>query len=132
MACFTVTLAAACGVTVARHIVAKKENKKVLIDGENIIAKPEKWSNRLKYLELSLYGGSLLLAGEHLIHGEVTVIPPFLTALSSKEATQEMFVEMGTVGVPMLLAIVLVWIVAVFAVSAFRRKRNKKAVLENK
>ena len=103
-----------------------------MIDGESIVAKSDKWSNKLKYLELSLYGGSLLLAGEHLIHGEVTFVPPFLTALSSKEATLEMLMEMGTVGVPMLLAIVSIWLVAVFAVSAFRRKRNKKTILENK
>ena len=131
MACFTVTLAAACGTSIARHIVAKKENKKLSVNNsENTIAKSDRWSNKLKYLELALYGGSLLLAGEHLIHGEVTFVPPFFTALTSAETTKEMLVEMGTVGVTMTLAIVLMWFIGVFAVKAYKRKHSKKALVK--
>ncbi len=131
MACFTVTLAAACGTSIARHIVAKKENKKLLVNNsENTVAKSDRWSNKLKYLELALYGGSILLAGEHVIKGEVKFVPPFLTALSSAEDTREMLIEMGTRGVTMMLAIVLAWFIGVFVVGAYKRKHNKKVIVK--
>ena len=37
-----------------------------------------------------LFGGSFLLAAEHVYHGEVVFYPPFLTAMENSEATAEM------------------------------------------
>ena len=129
MACFTVTLVAACGASVARAIVAKEEKKnpyEVSLDSK--FGVDTKWSTKLRYLELSLYGGSLLLAGEHLLHGEIMPYPPFLSAASSIEATQEMLVEMGTVGVAMLLALCFAWAIGIFTFDMIKYRRRIKAI----
>ena len=86
------------------------------------------WGPTSGYLELALWGGSFILAGEHLLHGEVSPYPPFLTAAGEgPEAVQEMLTEMGTVGVTMLAAIVLAWAVGVFIVDFVNYKKHKKA-----
>ena len=56
-----------------------------------------------------LWGGVILLAFEHVWHGEVVAWPPFLTAMSDAGATAEMLHEMATVGVCMALLITAVW-----------------------
>lgn len=110
MACFTVTAAAAIGVGIARHIVKHNENKKDPTKVENIEVDTLKTSKKLGILEVALFGGSFILAGEHVFHGEVTYKFPFLTAVSEgPDATIEMLQEMGTVGVGMLAAIVATW-----------------------
>ena len=87
-----------------------------------------KWSKKLAYLELVLWSGSFILAGEHLLHGEVSPYPPFLTAAGEgPEAVREMLIEMGTVGVTMLVALVAAWAVGVFLVDFFNYKKHKKA-----
>ena len=50
-----------------------------------------------------LWGGTALLAFEHVWHGEVTPWFPFLTAADSPAGIGEMFREMATVGTMMLL-----------------------------
>ena len=56
-------------------------------------------------------GGCILLAFEHLWHGEIVPWFPFLTAMSSPEDTTEMLHEMATVGVTMAALITVVWFV---------------------
>ena len=83
MACFVVSTVAALGVAAARHIVKHHEMKQpelVVENKEYKFGSEVKWSKKLAYLELTLFGGSALLAGEHILHGEVTPYPPFLTA----------------------------------------------------
>ncbi len=129
MACFAVSAAAAATVAVAKHIVAKKEKKNVTTPDENSkFGSDTKWSTKLNYLELGLWGGSFLLAGEHIIHGEVTLYPPFLTATTTPEGTSEMLHEMGTVGVIMLLSIVLAWAIGIFLFDfiAYKKRTSKK------
>ena len=58
-----------------------------------------------------LWGGSALLAFEHLWHGEVVPWFPFLTAMSDPADKAEMLYEMSTVGVTMAVLITLVWLV---------------------
>ncbi len=73
MACFVVSAAAAIGVGAAKYIVKhheKKEELKVEAPKEIKFGSEVKWSTKLRYLELTLWSGSLLLAGEHLLHGE--------------------------------------------------------------
>ena len=58
-----------------------------------------------------LWGGVVLLAFEHIWHGEVVPWFPFLTAMADPADAAEMFTEMATVGVCMALLITLVWFV---------------------
>ena len=124
MACFTVPAAAAIGVAVARHIV--KHNEKKTVPSAN---KDEmKTSKKLGVLELALFGGSFLLAGEHILHGEVTFTFPFLTAINEgPDAVRTMLFEMGTVGVSMALTIVAVWGAALLFRKLFLKRRKTKA-----
>lgn len=129
MACFTVTAAAAIGVGIARHIVKHNENKKDPTKVENIEVDTLKTSKKLGILEVALFGGSFILAGEHVFHGEVTYKFPFLTAVSEgPDATIEMLHEMGTVGVGMLAAIVVTWCLGLLIRRLVLKRRARLAV----
>ena len=136
MACFTVSAVAAIGVGVARHIVKHNELKAEKEGKERKIEKfgsDSKWSTKLAYLEGSLFAGSFLLAGEHILHGEVTPYPPFITAAGEgPEAVTEMLTEMGTVGVAMLGIVVAFWAVGVLIYDIVKYHRRKKATVEVK
>ena len=128
MACFTVSAAAGIGVAVARHIVKHKE-KKLALEGKTPEVKKfgsdVKWSKKLAYLELVLFAGSFVLAIEHILHGEVTPFPPFLTAAADYSEAMEMLYEMGTVGVTMLAILVVAWGIGVLAVDLFKYRKRK-------
>ena len=130
MACFTVTAVAAIGVGVARHIVKHNEKKNTQIEPKEYkFGSETKWSKKLGYLELTMWAGSFLLAGEHVLHGEVTPYPPFLTAAGEgEEAVMEMLQEMGTIGVAMLGILVVGWAIGCLIVDYFKFKKHKKAV----
>ena len=131
MACFTVTAAAAIGVGVARHIVKHNEKKVDPTRVDPIKLDDWKTSKKLGILELALFGGSFILAGEHLIHGEVSFKFPWLTAVSEgPEAVKEMLTEMGTVGVAMLLSIVGAWAVGLVIRHFILKRRASKLVKE--
>ena len=131
MACFTVTAAAAIGVGVARHIVKHNERKGGAARVDPIKLDDWKTSKKLGILELALFGGSFILAGEHLIHGEVSFKFPWLTAVSEgPEAVKEMLTEMGTVGVAMLLSIVGAWAVGLVIRHFILKRRASKLVKE--
>ena len=134
MACFVVSAVAALGVGAAKYIVRHHEKKnelKVVEPKEYKFGSEVKVSKKLGYLELALWSGSFVLAGEHLLHGEVTPYPPFLTAAGEgPEAVSEMLTEMGTVGVAMLLTLVLAWGIGVFLVDFIKYKKHKKAEKE--
>jgi hypothetical protein len=101
MACFLVPAAEAIITTVVQKVIEKKEKKTVNIS--------PKWSRRLSWLNIMLWGGTLMLAIDHLISGEVTFYPPFLTALQNPADTAVMLREMATVGVAMAAAVTAVW-----------------------
>ena len=128
MACFTVTAAAAIGVGVARHIAKHNEKKTdpTRVDPIKLDTLPV--SKKLGVLELALWGGSFILAGEHLIHGEVSFKFPWLTAVSEgPEAVREMLTEMGTVGVGMLFLIVAGWGIGLFVRKLLLKRKAKLA-----
>ena len=83
MACFTVPLAEAVVVSVSKKILLKK-NSDDAADGAKT-TKKEAVREKIEMLEKMLYGGSFLLAIEHIYHGEVTFVPPFLTAMNTPE-----------------------------------------------
>ncbi len=128
MACFTITLMEAVAVTAAQITVHSLEKKGVIKynnseeDGGEI-----KWSKKLGILNGMLIGGSVLLALEHVFHGEVTVFAPFLTSMSSPESTAEMLHEMATVGVAMAVALTAVWGIGLL-IYHFAKKRSKAKV----
>ena len=127
MACFTVTAATAIGVAVARHIVKHNEKKVEKIETTSTEVDTLKASKKLGILEIALFGGSFLLAGEHVLHGEVTFTFPFLTAINEgPDAVRTMLFEMGTVGVSMALTIVAVWGAALLFRKLFLKRRKAK------
>lgn len=103
MGCFIVPATEAVVTTVVTKVVEKKEKK------EGVAFDHVKFSSKLKNLNGLLWGGSTLLAFEHIWHGEVQPFFPFLTAAESAESLAEMFHEMGTVGVGMAAAVTIVW-----------------------
>ncbi|MGI5977237.1 MAG: hypothetical protein ACOX68_06045 [Candidatus Limivicinus sp.] len=113
MACFLVSAAEALVVTAAAQAVKHHEEKTreelEKTAGANCAVNPYPWSRRLMLLAYLLWGGVVLLAFEHVWHGEVVPWFPFLTAMYDPGDTAEMLHEMGTVGVTMACLITAVW-----------------------
>ena len=132
MACFVVPAAEAIVVTAA-YLAAKKHEQKIeapkLADGNKFESNDAKitWSRRLSWLMSLLWGGVLLLAFEHFWHGEVVPFPPFLTAMLSPEDTNNMLLEMSTVGVSMAVTVTAVWGI-ICAVAEAKVKAIKKSL----
>lgn len=75
----------------------------------------------LEWLNAMLWGGVIMLAVEHIAHLEVVLYPPFLTAGFS-----EVLPEILKVGIPMTLAIILIWAVMVLVANKAAKMREKK------
>ena len=87
MACFLVPATEAVVTTVVRKVMEKSqdhgETVKIRLDnGKMEVAEKLPFARKLKWLTNLLWGGSALLAFEHLWHGEVVPWFPFLTAMS--------------------------------------------------
>ncbi|WP_033153029.1 hypothetical protein [Pseudobutyrivibrio ruminis] len=104
MACFTVPA----GEAVVTTIIKKRMEKQGTEKHEENASVP--MTRKLKWLSNLLWGGSALLAFEHVWHGEVQPFFPFLTAMSNPEDTQEMLHEIATVGVSMAVLVTVIWI----------------------
>lgn len=119
MACFIVPAAEAAAVTVAKKQIARKCRNGATPESTerslNLVRK-------LTWLTNLLWGGALLLAFEHLWHGEVIASFPFLSALTERSATQQMLMEMGTVGVGMALLVTVVWGAGLALIRASERR----------
>ena len=74
------------------------------------------WRRKLTWLSTMLWGGALLLAVEHIWHGEITFVFPFLPALTSAAGIQGMLAELATTGVAMSVLVTAVWGLMVLAV----------------
>ena len=129
MACFLVSAAEAVVTTVVTHVVEKKEKAeeiKVSVDHKEVPTEVKvPFSKKLKWLNNMLWGGSALLAFEHVWHGEVVPWFPVLTAASNPEDAAEMLHEMSTVGVAMAVLVTLVW-TGMLVVSSVLEKRAAK------
>ncbi|MGQ9545470.1 MAG: hypothetical protein ACUVQX_06760 [Candidatus Bathycorpusculaceae bacterium] len=64
---------------------------------------------KLGLLNALLWGGVILLALEHVWHGEVTPWPPFLTAMATPSDIPVMLHEMATVGTAMSVVTLATW-----------------------
>ncbi len=130
MACFLVPGAEAIVVTAAAIILKKTEEKKALpklqgVPSSKTAAEEGKrgFSQKLFWLASLLWGGVVLLAFEHLWHGEVQPFFPFLTAATEgPDAVAEMLGEMGTVGVTMALLVTVVWVGMVIAARIIEKR----------
>ena len=123
MACFLVPASEAIVTTVAERIIRSKEKKETTDTADNV---PKvHFSEKLTWLNKMLWGGSALLAFEHLWHGEVIPTFPFLTAVQNGE-TSEMLAEMGTAGVGMAVLVTLIWGGMVFASNAIEKRSSKE------
>lgn len=127
MACFVVPVAEAVVTTIAARIMRSKEKEASVRIGGAELAHVETqvkipFSRKLKWLSSLLWGGSVLLAFEHLWHGEIVPWFPFLTAAANPADASVMLHEMATVGVSMALLVTAVWGAMVLVTNAMEKK----------
>lgn len=72
-------------------------------------------SLHIGWLNIMIWGGAIMLAVEHIAHGEIILYPPFLTAMQTPSEIPVMLQEMAVVGGSMTIAIVFVWALLVIA-----------------
>ena len=120
MACF---LGPAAGAVVAaavkkgvEHSEAKQENK---------VSNKVKFSVKLSWLIKLFVGGVVLLAFEHVWHGEVVPYFPFLTAMNDPADKAEMLHELVTVGTSMTAMILAVWVVMCLVADSLLKRDAK-------
>ena len=123
MACFTVPAAEAIITTAAQKIIEHHEKK----TGETLSVN---FSEKIGWLNKMLWGGSALLAFEHVWHGEIVPWFPFLTAMSDSVSTAQMLREMATVGVGMAVLTTAVWGAMLAVVHVFEKKERKQTLQE--
>lgn len=110
MACFLVPMGEAIATTVVQKAVESNEKKSGAAKANTgrIL-----WSRKLSWLNNMLWGGCLLLALEHMWHGEIVPWPPFLTAMQNPADIAPMLHEVATIGTGMAVFVTGVWIVMV-------------------
>ena len=116
MACFLVPAAEAVIAGVSKKSVKKHEEKK---------SGKIPFSTKLGWLAKMSGFGAILLAFEHVWHGEVVPFFPFLTNAVNPKNRAEMFHEMATTGVLMAALITIVWI-GMIVVVHFAEKSAKE------
>jgi len=117
MACFTVPLAEAVAAAAAHTVVRGSLDKS-----------RHPFLSRLGWLRDMAFGGSFLLAIEHVWHGEIVFSYPFLTAVENGE-TGEMLREMATSGVAMAVLVTAVW-AGIAGIAALRERAASAASSE--
>lgn len=131
MACFIVPATEAVITTTVNAVLKHKEKKSDIATDNSSEDKVTHvpFSEKLSKLNKLLWGGSAILAFEHLWHGEITPWAPFLTAAQTKSDLTEMLHEMSTVGVGMAVLITGVWSVMLLVSHI---KESKKTAAETK
>lgn len=127
MACFLVPVTEAIVTTVATKIIKNREKlseKEYKVSNKSFSDKKVPFSRKLSWLNKLLWGGSALLAFEHVWHGEVVPYFPFLTAVKEGE-TAGMLQEMGTAGVMMAVLVTLIWLIMIVSFSKIENRENK-------
>jgi hypothetical protein len=128
MACFLAPAGVAIVTTVVQRVVKKKEHAAAGEQTERITGK---WTQRLRWLNTMLWGGVILLALEHIWHGEVVPWPPFLTALQTPGEVGPMLREILIYGVTMTLVIIVAWGIMV-GIAELRARARKLPEVEAK
>lgn len=123
MACFLVPAGEAVVTTIAAEVLKRYEVR----HPERAQALRVSASRKAQWLSNLLWGGSALLAYEHLWHGEVQPFFPFLTAAENPEALALALQEMSTTGVSMAALVTAVWALMVaFSGVVERRVRQDR------
>lgn len=133
MACFLVPAAEAVITTAVYCGMKSKEKKVALADvkydrsqfesgerSEKIGKIP--FTRKLRWLNNMLWGGSALLAFEHLWHGELVPWFPFITKAANPADAAEMLQELSTAGVAMSVIITAVWLGMVAVTSVIEKR----------
>lgn len=68
---------------------------------------------KIGWLNVMIWGGVIMLAVEHIAHGEIILYPPFLTAMQTPSEIPVLLQEITTIGGTMTIAIVSIWLVMV-------------------
>jgi hypothetical protein len=126
MACFLAPVAEAIATTVVQKVVEKRGKKTGDGKSETIGLT---WGKRLGWLNKMLWGGSILLAFEHLWHGEIVPWPPFLTAMNNPADVAPMLHEIATIGTAMAVAITVVWGIMVLVVELKIKATGKEKTI---
>ena len=114
MACFVVPTAEAIVTTIVKESIDKNGGETQEV--KNPFIKKMNWLNNM------LWGGSSLLAFEHVWHGEVVPWFPFLTNAVTPVSAAEMLREMATSGVAMAALVTAVWAGMVAVTNAIEKK----------
>ena len=109
MACFLVSAAFGIFTTALR----KKFPKEMHID----------------WLNMMIFGSTVAFGVEHVIKGEIVPWFPFLTAMENPTAFGAMLNEIWAIGVPMMLATVFAWAIAVLAYGKFMAPATRAKAL---
>ena len=112
MACFTVPLATAVAAGAVKAVLPARAKKNPFVA-------------RLGWLAKLMFGGSFLLAIEHVYHGEIIFTPPCLTAVQNGE-TADMLHEMATRGVAMAVLLLVAWVAMVGVSVAVERSAKAR------
>jgi hypothetical protein len=130
MACFLVPMGEAIVATVVQKVVEHREKR---AGGAGVKSAGLSRSRKLGWLNNMLWGGTVLLALEHVWHGEVVPWWPFLTAMENPAEIAPMLREVATVGVAMAVCVTVVWAVMVLVVELKARAlpvMRENAVIE--
>lgn len=124
MACFLVPATEAIIGTIVEKTVKVCEEKHAETRQESEL----RLSDKISWLNKMLWGGSALLAFEHVWHGEVSPFYPFLTAMENADNVAVMLHEMSTVGVSMAAVVTVVWAIMVAVTGHMRKKADEPRV----
>ena len=123
MACLLISAAEAVVVTAVEKAEQKREEKSAPKHQDTSEKIP--FSRKLKWLSWLLWGGAVLLAFEHVWHGEIVPWFPFLSAMSDPADKAEMLHEMAPVGVSMAVLVTVVWVGICLAADAIMKRPEK-------
>jgi len=126
MACILAVAAEAVITTVITKAVKAKEKKTGVTEFHDHPAKIP-FSRKLTWLNNLLWGGTFLLAFEHIWHGEIVPWFPFLTAAENPVDFAEMLREIATVGTAMSVLLTTVWVGMVLVSNAIEKRAHTAA-----
>lgn len=128
MACFVAPATVAIVTTVVRKVVEKREGVSAAQPAGRPTTKVSgKWTQRLGWLNLMLWGGTVMLVLDHLISGELVPWAPFLTALEAPGAVGPLVREILVTGGAMTAAVFAAWAVMIVCVELRAKTRTKPA-----
>ena len=126
MACILAVAAEATITTIVAKAVEAKEKKTGVTKSHESPSKIP-FSRKLKWLNNLLWGGTFLLAFEHIWHGEIVPWFPFLTAAENPVDFAGMLREIATVGVAMSLLLTAVWVGMVLVSNTIEKRAHSQA-----